>query len=63
MKRLTCQKCAAAVARATEASALLTHWQGRAVDLEAGLRASLAHLDEVNGPHLLRESIRNIISR
>jgi hypothetical protein len=45
----SCTRCAAAEARATEALALLTHWQGRAADLEAALaeleRISTRYLD------------------
>lgn len=40
-KRTICPKCEAANARATEALGLLTHWQGRAADLEAALASFL----------------------
>lgn len=41
-RREICQKCEAAQARATEALGLLTHWQGRASDLETALVCLMA---------------------
>lgn len=56
-KRTICPKCEAANARATEALGLLTHWQGRAADLERELSALVLRCD---GPEGVRADGSNI---